>query len=132
MTRSDCLATLNKVRKVYSPIISRLGERLSGIDRWEDSSVDAYAYQSGGTWYVEIFWGFARGPEVAADGLDLVVCHELGHHIGSFPAYAEIWVSSEGQSYYFATQAREKKLWQYDYEGNEKAFAYGSSESLRF
>ena len=132
MTQTEFLAILNKVRKVYSPIISRLGARLNIIGRWEDSTVNAYAYQRGGTWYVEIFGGLARRPEVTADGLALVVCHELGHHVGGFPAYSRSWASSEGQSDYFATQACAKRLWQYDYEGNEKAFALGSSEALRF
>jgi len=132
MTRTKFYAILKKVRDVYTPIISRLGARLKIIGRWEDSTVNAYAYQSGGTWYVEVFGGLARRPEVTADGLALVVCHELGHHVGGFPSYAGSWASSEGQSDYFATQACAKKIWGRDYDENEKAFALGSSEALRF
>ena len=53
-----------------------------------------------------MFGGLARHQEITPDGFALVVCHELGHHIGGAPKKASwysTWASNEGQSDYFAT-----------------------------
>lgn len=123
---------INSMERIYSPIVSRLGARLSIIGRWDDSTVNAYAYQRGGTWYVEIFGGLARRPEITPDGLSLVVCHELGHHLGGFPSYSGQWASSEGQSDYFTTQACAKKIWADDRRETERVYRYASEEARKF
>jgi hypothetical protein len=62
-----------------------------------------------------MFGGLARHETITEDGMSLVVCHEIGHHIGGAPkkggsaggwgggAGASTWASNEGQADYFAT-----------------------------
>lgn len=98
---------IDKVEEIYSPIIDQMGAKLEVIRKWDDGTVNAYAQQSGKTWKVSMFGGLARHKEITPDGFALVVCHEIGHHIGGAPKKASIWSSSwasnEGQADYFAT-----------------------------
>lgn len=132
MSEAQFNSVLSKLRSYYAPIISKFGATLKIIGKWNDSTVNAYAYQRGGTWYVEIFGGLARRPELSVDGLALVVCHELGHHLGGFPGYTGGWASSEGQSDYYATQACAKKIWGgEDYE-NQEAYEVASYDAIEY
>jgi hypothetical protein len=82
---------------------------------WTNSTVNASADQSGNDWEVNMYGGLARRAEVTPDGFALVVCHELGHHLGGFAFYGnEEWAASEGQSDYFATQACARRIWKAD------------------
>jgi hypothetical protein len=110
---------IERVEKVYESIVSSQGGKLS-IDRnWSDGTVNAYASQSGKTWKVAMFGGLARHETITEDGMSLVVCHEIGHHIGGAPKKGgspstgggwwggstgglSSWASNEGQSDYFA------------------------------
>lgn len=132
MTEREFSAVVSKLQKLYQPLVSRMGARLSIIGKWYDNTVNAYAYQQGGTWYVEILGGLARRPEISVDGLSMVVCHELGHHLGGFPTYPRDWASSEGQSDYYASQACAKKLWAYESAENQRAYEEGSEEAVAF
>jgi hypothetical protein len=56
--------------------------------------------------------GIARRPEIGSDGLTLIACHEVGHHISGWPFYFEpSWAAAEGQSDYFSTLACARKIW---------------------
>ncbi len=100
-------AVIDKVEKVYAPIVEQQGGNLKVIRKWDDGTVNAYAQQSGSTWKVSMFGGLARHETITPDGFALVVCHEIGHHIGGAPKKKSIWSSSwasnEGQADYFAT-----------------------------
>jgi hypothetical protein len=100
-------AVIDKVEKVYAPIVEQQGGNLQVIRKWDDGTVNAYAQQSGSTWKVSMFGGLARHEAITPDGFALVVCHEIGHHIGGAPKKRSIWSSSwasnEGQADYFAT-----------------------------
>ncbi|MBN8536055.1 MAG: hypothetical protein J0M15_03290 [Deltaproteobacteria bacterium] len=52
---------------------------------------------------VEMYGGLARHPLMTAEGLLLVACHEIGHHLGGAPLYSGSNLSTEGQSDYFST-----------------------------
>ena len=70
-----------------------------------------------------MFGGLARRPEVTPDGFALVLCHELGHHLGGYVMASDSdmdWASNEGQSDYFATEACAKEIWKNDLEENAK------------
>lgn len=97
--------------EVYAPIVAQHGGRLVFNRYWSSSTVNASASQSGSTWYVNMYGGLARRPEVTVDGFALVVCHELGHHLGGFPQYNRGWASNEGQADYFSTQACTNLIW---------------------
>jgi hypothetical protein len=100
---------IDKVSAVYAPIISSMGATLNVVRNWEDGTVNAYASRSGNTWNVAMFGGLARHATITEDGFALVVCHEIGHHIGGAPKKGGgwwggiAWASNEGQSDYFAT-----------------------------
>ena len=89
-----------------------MGGKLEIQRKWNDGTVNAYAKQSGSSWQVAMFGGLARHATINADGMSLVVCHELGHHIGGAPKKSgsifgggevNVWASNEGQADYFAT-----------------------------
>ena len=98
---------ISKVEKIYAPVVSNLGARLSIERLWTDENVNAYAKRdTPKVWTVQMFGGLARHQTITADGFALVLCHELGHHIGGAPKKRNTmnpWASSEGQSDYFAT-----------------------------
>ncbi len=52
---------------------------------------------------VEMYGGLARHPLMTAEGFLLVICHEIGHHLGGAPRYPNSELSTEGQSDYFST-----------------------------
>lgn len=95
----------------WKPIAAKHGAELVVEKKWNDSTVNAFANQSGKTWKVAMFGGLARRPEVTPDGYALVVCHELGHHFAGHYFYGDRdWAASEGQADYFATQVCAKKM----------------------
>ncbi|MGE0616047.1 MAG: hypothetical protein AB7P04_10430 [Bacteriovoracia bacterium] len=113
---------IDRVIDLYKPVVALHGGELSCEKKWKDGTVNAYASRDGKVWTVSMFGGLARRKEVTPDGFALVVCHELGHHLGGFPFYPdEDWAASEGQSDYYATQVCGRKLWQTDYVENAKA-----------
>lgn len=99
-------AVIDKVVAIYDPIITQMGGSLKVERNWDDGTVNAYASRRGGTWNVAMFGGLARHNTITSDGFALVVCHELGHHIGGAPKKASFWstwASNEGQADYFST-----------------------------
>jgi subtilisin-like proprotein convertase family protein len=109
--------------KVYAPIVRSHGAKLKIHRRWDDDTVNASAVQNGSLWEVNMYGGLARQPEVTPDGFALVVCHELGHHLGGYVMVGDEdmqWASNEGQSDYFATQSCAKEIWKAELEENAK------------
>lgn len=104
---------IDSVESVYAPIVAEYGGKLEIVRKWSDGTVNAYAEQEGNIWKVSMFGGLARHKTITKDGMALVVCHELGHHIGGVPRYAgDDWASNEGQSDYFATTKCLRRVWQ--------------------
>lgn len=114
ITEAQFNAAIDKVENVYASIVSSLGGNLSIERNWDDGTVNAYASQSGKTWKVAMFGGLARHKTITEDGMSLVVCHEIGHHIGGAPkkgasgggwwgGNTSSWASNEGQADYWAT-----------------------------
>lgn len=101
MTKERFLAIVKSVSDVYEPVVKEKGGILSMNNRWDDDTVNASAQQMGKTWVVNMYGGLARHPLTTDDGFRLVVCHELGHHIGGAPRKGASWASNEGQADYF-------------------------------
>jgi hypothetical protein len=101
MTKERFLEIVKSVSDIYEPIVKAKGGNLSMNNRWDDDTVNASAQQSGKTWTVNMYGGLARHPLTTDDGFALVVCHELGHHIGGAPRKGFSWASNEGQADYF-------------------------------
>jgi hypothetical protein len=105
MTKEMFLAAVGRVSSVYESIVAEKGGKLIMNNRWDDATVNASAQQSGKNWTVNMYGGLARHPLVTVDGFMMVVCHELGHHIGGAPrkgGFGSAWASNEGQADYFA------------------------------
>ena len=84
---------------------------------WTDSTVNANATQFGSTWQVNMYGGLARRSEATRDGFALVLCHEIGHHLGGYP-FSSSWAADEGEADYFATLSCARTLWQDQTETN--------------
>jgi hypothetical protein len=115
VTESDFNDVLDEVEDFYFPVVARHGARFSVNRKWNDSTVNAYANQSNGTYFITMFGGLARRNEITKDGFQVVACHEVGHHLGGAPKYPGQWASNEGNSDYYATHACLKALWQDDF-----------------
>lgn len=105
ITEAQFNAVIDKVEAIYSPIVSSMGGKLTINRKWEDGTVNANATRLGG-WQVNMYGGLARHQKITPDGFALVLCHEIGHHLGGAPKVGNFlnkWASNEGQSDYFAT-----------------------------
>lgn len=107
---------LVRAEKVFTPIIAQHGGRLVVERDWQDSEFNAYATQQGNSWIVHFYGGLARAKGMSVEGFTVVVCHELGHHIGGAPKVksfypGQSWASNEGQSDYYATLRCLKQMW---------------------
>lgn len=122
---------LQVMQQIYAPIFQRMGRsQLKIASRWADDEVNAgaivcnrpdlmgtpgYPPECAGAQrtptvnipisLVVLHGGLARHPFMTQEGLVLVACHEIGHHLGGYPRYDRNrdWASTEGQSDYYAT-----------------------------
>jgi hypothetical protein len=116
-------AVIDRVEAVYQPIVKAMGATLTVERRWNDETVNAFADQLTPTkWEVHMFGGLARRPEVSEDGFAMVMCHELGHHLGGYPFYQGDVMSNEGQADVHATGACASKVFAVDAALSQKAF----------
>jgi hypothetical protein len=118
------------VQKLYAPVVADEGGVLMFNRRWTDGTVNASAQQSGNKYIINMYGGLARHETITMDGFALVVCHELGHHIGGAPKKAgwSGWASNEGQSDYYANLKCLRRVFS---DPDSKAFsAMSSSDEL--
>jgi hypothetical protein len=101
MTKEKFLSIVKSVSDIYAPIVKLKGGNLSMNNKWDDNTVNASAQRSGSTYIVNMYGGLARHQLTTEDGFALVVCHELGHHIGGAPRKGASWAANEGQADYF-------------------------------
>ncbi len=109
---------ISDVEKIYAPIIAKFGKTLEIERNWSDGTVNAYAQQIGNTWKVSMFGGLARHDTITPDGFALVICHEIGHHLGGAPKkksfWSTTWASNEGQSDYWGSMKCLRKYMEND------------------
>jgi hypothetical protein len=123
VTEADFNAVIQRGMDIYGPIVEAFGGRLEIVGRWTDSTVNASANRDvfdPNKWIVTMYGGLARRPEVTVDGFVMVLCHELGHHLGGFP-FVRDWAADEGQADYFASLECTKHFWGADRDGNAAA-----------
>lgn len=117
MTEERFNEIIDKVADVYAPIIRGKKGTLKVNRKWSDGTVNASAQRSGSTYIVNMYGGLARHNDVTDDGFALVICHELGHHLGGAPKvkrFFSTWASNEGQSDYFASAKCFRKVYEND------------------
>jgi hypothetical protein len=110
---------INKVENIYRPIIEQMGHKLTIERLWTNPRVNASTILRGKEIVIYLFGGYARHPKVTEDAYALVICHELGHHLGGAPrkhfaSGALGWPSTEGQADYFATLKCLRKVFRQD------------------
>lgn len=114
MTEERFNEIINLAEAAYAPIVKSKKAVLVFSRNWKDETVNASANRFGGTgWFVNMYGGLARHPLVTDDGFLLVVCHELGHHLGGAPVKGGIrgyWAATEGQADYFGTLKCMRKI----------------------
>ncbi|MBD65111.1 MAG: hypothetical protein CME62_07890 [Halobacteriovoraceae bacterium] len=102
MTEERFNEIIDKVDKQYAPIVEARGKKLKFNRKWNDGTVNASAQRSifFGNYIVNMYGGLARHELVTDDGFALVVCHEMGHHLGGAPKVGGMmsWAANEGQS----------------------------------
>lgn len=133
ITEDEFNDVINKVVKFYEPIVKQKGGKLKVNRLWTDDTVNASAQRQGKYWVLNMYGGLARHAETTVDGFALVVCHELGHHLGGFPQYGTSqgtadWASNEGQSDYFATMKCFRRV--FEKENNSEVISAMSVPSI--
>ena len=117
MTEARFNEIIDEVDAVYAPIVKQRGGNLKWARKWDDGTVNASAQRFFTTYQVNMFGGLARHELVTDDAFALVVCHELGHHLGGAPKVGGLmmrWASNEGQSDYFASLKCFRKVYESD------------------
>jgi hypothetical protein len=117
----------SELQNLYSPDVSSRGKKLVVQADWKSTTVNAYARQEGDEWRVIVLGGMARHKHMTRDGYALIVCHEIGHHLGGEPRYDGVdigWASGEGQSDYFSVMKCLRRYW----ENSDNAAAVSGME----
>lgn len=114
MTEELFNAIIDRADEHYAPIVKSKGGTLKFNRKWDNGTVNASASQWFGTWNVNMYGGLARHEKVTADGFALVVCHELGHHLGGAPKKGTSWASNEGQSDYWGNLKCFRRIFESD------------------
>ena len=105
VTEDEFNKIISKVETLYRPRVANYGGTLQIRGEWGNSEVNAYAQREGSNYVVRMLGGLARHYAMTVDALALVLCHEIGHHIGGVPRYSTAqgqWAAVEGQADYFA------------------------------
>lgn len=117
MTEERFNEIIDLADKHYRPIVKAKGGKLKWSRGWNNGTVNASAQRTFfGTWKVNMYGGLARHELVTDDAFALVVCHELGHHLGGAPtnSFPNSWASVEGQSDYFGTLKCFRRIFESD------------------
>lgn len=86
----------------FKPLANQRGEDIVVEKEWEDPEVDGQMTRSGNTVTITMFGGLARRPEIRAEGLSLIFCHEIGHVFGAPPL--ENGYAVEGEADYYGAR----------------------------
>jgi hypothetical protein len=98
---------MDRISAIYTSVVAGKGGKLKINRKWTDATVNASAMQYGSNWEINMYGGLARHPAIGEEGMALVACHEMGHHLGGAPKinswFGDDWATNEGGSDYFAT-----------------------------
>lgn len=115
LTENDLNEISDRLIKVYADFVKKNYNTKIVINKnWADDQISAYATRPvDGEFHITVSGGIVRAKGMTKDSLALVLCHELGHHLGGAPRTALYngWPSAEGQSDYFATAKCLKKYY---------------------
>jgi hypothetical protein len=101
ISEADFNVVLDKIVKIYDPIVQKHGYKLDYERLWSDGTVNSDTTTEGDTWIINAYGGLARYKGMTMDGYAGVACHELGHHLGGAPQFSDGGgMSVEGESDY--------------------------------
>ncbi len=139
LTEKKFREVLTDFQKTFSPEVKKKHKAdLLVYGQWASDSINAYAERDMNAWIITLYGGMARHKRLTLDGLKLILCHELGHHLGGAPKKGtNKWSSAEGQADYFSTMKCLRKWWKEEvWEAQEvpasvkEECAHSYSESL--
>jgi hypothetical protein len=121
---------ITRAEKMYGPVFAAQGKTMHVTRLWskEDTVTlpgpfgpevlngdeqNAMTILNGKTAEFYMFGGLARNPHMTPDGFAIVLCHEIGHHLGGFPKSFG-WASNEGQSDYFGSLKCAREIFKND------------------
>ena len=126
IARAEYDRVLDKIYALYVNEVAEHGARLKINRLWKSPDVNAAAFQENGVWELDMYGGMARHKAITSDAFALVACHEMGHHLGGAPKYANEdgtyeWATNEGGSDYYAALKCMRRFFERD--DNEKILA---------
>jgi hypothetical protein len=113
LTVKEMEVLISQVSAVYKPIMESRGLSLDLILRKESLIKNAHAEARGSHRSIIVEAGLGRSKYMSEDHFTLILCHELGHHLGGAPFMSgehSFWASDEGQADYFATKECMRKV----------------------
>lgn len=122
LTEQEFNTVIDNIERLYKDQVRAAGGNLVINRLWEKGTVNAYADRSGNDWIVNMYGGLARTEKMTADAFAMVICHELGHHIGGAKKLPIIktWGTNEGGSDYFASTKCIRKYFELDSNNREQ------------
>ena len=103
MNEQDYDQALARIESTHQKFFTEKNQRLEIESDWVEGIANAFADRIGETFILEVYGGLARHPLITTDAFSLLVCHELGHHIGGAPTPKGYqWPTLEGQADFFA------------------------------
>ncbi len=109
---------LSRIKNIYTPVIKKkIGRKLvvKYLEGVSFPTARAFLSDDSKEAVVLLTAGVVKHKSVTMDALALIICHEIGHHIGGAPFHTkERWASSEGQADYFATLKCFREFARYD------------------
>lgn len=124
ITKLEFHRTINRISATFSAELKALRPKLEIKHLWDSPVVNAYASLTSEQRLIEVHGGLARFSHMTVDGFALLVCHELGHHLGGTPAPVVLStgvLSAEGQADYFSTTKCLRRV--YEKQNNERIIA---------
>jgi hypothetical protein len=107
ITEAQFNKVMDRMEKLFSADVKKAGGTLQINRLWTDPTVNASAEQIGKVWHLNMYGGLARHKATNFEGMAIVACHELGHHLGGAPKYVTFgtpdWATNEGGADYYST-----------------------------
>ncbi len=112
LTSTDMDSLIQKVKAVYDPIFHKEGMTLQFNTHWDSPMKNAFASQGTGVAKIDVYGGLGKAKYMSRDHFILLMCHEIGHHLGGEPRMhgENYWSSMEPQADYFAGKECLKKV----------------------